>query len=148
MLERARFRLFRPGLYSLGLSCLGLSCIGAALLAPHIGKNFIDQITAVASTFLGLLLGVYVLGMSSRRANTGGAVIGLAAGAAGIALVHLHPDIPTWWSGAFAFFPTLLVGWLASGLFPPPSADQQRGLFFQGQNAEEPSTYKGTISEN
>ncbi|MDD2348951.1 MAG: hypothetical protein PHG74_03095 [Kiritimatiellae bacterium] len=127
---------------------IGVGVIGAALLAPYIGKNFIDQITAVASTFLGLLLGVYVLGMSSRRANTGGAAIGLAAGAVGIALVHLHPGIPTWWSGAFAFFPTLLVGWLASGLFPPPSADQQRGLFFQGRDAEEPSTYKGTISED
>ncbi len=110
-------------------AAIGAGVIGAALLAPYIGKNFIDQITAVASTFLGLLLGVYVLGMSSRRANTGGAALGLLAGAAGIALVRLHPAIPTWWSGAFAFFPTLLAGRLASGFFPPPSADQQRALF-------------------
>ena len=93
---------------------IGVGVIGAALLAPYIGKNFIDQITAVASTFLGLLLGVYVLGMSSRRANTGGAAIGLAAGAVGIALVHLHPGIPTWWSGAFAFSrPCWSDGWRA-----------------------------------
>lgn len=39
MLERARFRLFRPGLYSLGLSCLGLSCIGAALLASTLAAS-------------------------------------------------------------------------------------------------------------
>lgn len=109
---------------------IGLGVVGAALLAPHIGKNFIDQITAVASTFLGLLLGVYVLGMFSARANAVGAAIGLAAGAIGVAIVFIHPGIPAWWSGAFAFGPTLLVGCLASNFFPPPSAAQQRALFF------------------
>jgi Na+/proline symporter len=108
---------------------VGLGVIGAALLAPYIGKNFIDQITAVASTFLGLLLGVYVLGMAFARANTGGAVCGLLAGAAGIAFVMVSPSIPAWWSGAFAFTPTLLVGRLASGFFPPPTPAQRRGLF-------------------
>lgn len=112
------------------LTCLiGLGVVGAALLAPYIGKNFIDQITAVASTFLGLLLGVFVLGMAFSRANTGGAVCGLLAGAAGIAFVLFSPAIPAWWSGAFAFGPTLLVGRLASGFFPPPTAEQRRGLF-------------------
>jgi SSS family transporter len=112
------------------LTCvIGLGVIGAALLAPYIGKNFIDQITAVASTFLGLLLGVYVLGMAFARANTGGAVCGLLAGAAGIAFVMVSPSIPAWWSGAFAFTPTLLVGRLASGFFPPPTPAQRRGLF-------------------
>lgn len=103
--------------------------VGAALLAPYIGKNFIDQITAVASTFLGMLLGVYVLGMFSARANSGGAAIGLAAGAIGVAFCWLYPGIPAWWCGAFAFTPTLLIGRLASELFPPPTAEQRRGLF-------------------
>ena len=113
------------------LTCLiGAGVVGAALLAPRIGKNFIDQITAVASTFLGLLLGVYVLGMAFSRANTGGASCGLLAGAAGVTLALLHPGIPAWWSGAFAFVPTLLAGRLASGLFPPPSPAQRIALFF------------------
>lgn len=107
----------------------GAGVIGAALLAPAIGRHLVDMITAVASTFLGLLLGVFVLGMFSPRANTGGAVIGLAAGAAGLAFAWIHPAIPTWWCGAFAFLPTLLAGWSASRLFPPPRAAQQRGLF-------------------
>ncbi len=110
---------------------IGAGVIGAALLAPYIGKNFIDQITAVASTFLGMLLGVYVLGMFSARANSGGAAIGLAAGTAGVAFCWLAPGIPAWWCGAFAFLPTLLVGRLASGFFPPPTAEQRRGLFFK-----------------
>ncbi len=109
---------------------IGAGVVGCALLAPYIGKNFIDQITAVASTFLGLLLGVYVLGMFSARANAGGAAFGLAAGAAGVAFCWLYPGIPAWWCGAFAFTPTLLVGRLASGLFPPPTAEQRRGIFF------------------
>jgi len=109
---------------------IGAGVIGTALLAPYIGKNFIDQITAVASTFLGMLLGVYVLGMFSTRANAGGATLGLAAGAAGVAFCWLYPGIPAWWCGAFAFTPTLLVGRVASGFFPPPTAEQRRGLFF------------------
>jgi SSS family transporter len=108
---------------------IGAGVVGAALLAPYIGKNFIDQITAVASTFLGLLLGVYVLGMFSARANSGGAAVGLAAGAAGVAFCWLYPGIPAWWCGAFAFLPTLLLGRLASGFFPPPTPAQRRGIF-------------------
>lgn len=108
---------------------IGAGVVGAALLAPHIGKNFIDQITAVASTFLGLLLGVYVLGMAFARANTGGATAGLLAGAIGIAIVLLNPDIPNWWCGFFAFFPTLIIGRIASSFFPPPTKEQKRGLF-------------------
>ena len=113
-----------------GLTLLiGVGVVGAALLAPYIGKNFIDQITAVASTFLGMLLGVYVLGMFSARANSGGAAIGLAAGALGVSFCWLYPCIPAWWCGAFAFTPTLLIGRLASGFFPPPTTEQRRGLF-------------------
>jgi len=115
---------------------IGSGVVGAALLAPYIGKNFIDQITAVASTFLGLLLGVYVLGMFSARANAGGAALGLAAGAAGVVFCWLYPGIPAWWRGAFAFLPTLLVGRLASGLFPLPTAEQRQGLFWNGQKSE------------
>jgi SSS family transporter len=108
---------------------IGLGVIGAALLVPAIGKHVIDMITAVASTFLGLLLGVYVLGMFSARANAGGAAVGLVAGTAGLAFAWLSPAIPNWWSGAFVFVPTLLIGRLASGFFPPPTPEQRRGLF-------------------
>ncbi len=108
---------------------IGLGVIGAAVLVPYIGTHLIDMITAVASTFLGLLLGVYVLGMFSPRANSGGAAIGLACGVAGLAFAWFHPDIPRWWCGAFAFLPTLLAGWAASRLFPPPRPEQRRGLF-------------------
>jgi SSS family solute:Na+ symporter len=108
---------------------IGLGVIGAAVLVPAIGTNVIDMITAVASTFLGLLLGVYVLGMFFARANSGGAVIGLTFGAAGIIFAWVNPSIPNWWCGAFAFVPTLLIGRIASGFFPPPTSEQKRGLF-------------------
>lgn len=117
---------------------IGLGVIGAAVVVPYIGKHVIDMITAVASTFLGLLLGVYVLGMSASRANSGGATVGLVCGIAGLAFAWFHPAIPTWWCGAFAFLPTLLVGWAASWLFPSPSAEQRRGLFFHDPLKESP----------
>ncbi|MDZ7620806.1 MAG: sodium/solute symporter [Patescibacteria group bacterium] len=124
-------------LFSRGLTALiGLGVIGAAVLVPYIGKHVIDMITTVAGTFLGLLLGVYVLGMFSSRANSGGAILGLACGVAGLLFAWNHPGIPRWWCGAFAFLPTLVVGWATSRLFPPPRPEQRRGLFFYDSSKE------------
>jgi len=108
----------------------GLSVIGAALLVPCLAKNVIGMITTVASTFLGLLLGVFLLGMFARRANTAGAFAGLAAGVVSLAIV-LPTDIPLWWYGAFTCFPVILVGLPVSCLFHPPRAEQLEGLVFR-----------------
>jgi SSS family transporter len=109
----------------------GICVIGAALVVPHLAKNVIGMITTVASTFLGLLLGLFLLGMLIRRANTGGALIGLAAGVASLTVVVTQTTIPLWWYGAFTCFPTLLIGWMASFLFPAPSPQQREGLVYR-----------------
>jgi Na+/proline symporter len=106
----------------------GLSVIGAAMLVPYLAPNVIGMITTIASTFLGLLLGVFLLGMLVPRANATGAFLGLIAGVASLTLALTLANIPHWWYGAFTCFPTLLVGWLASHLARPPRADQLRGL--------------------
>lgn len=99
---------------------LGALVIAAALLAPRLGENVIDIINAIAGTLLGGLMAVFLLGMFSRRANSAGVLIGLAAGAACFLYVLHETEIPKWWYGAFTIFPTLLIGTVASYFFPPP----------------------------
>ncbi|HOA53374.1 MAG TPA: hypothetical protein PKI05_14065, partial [Thermogutta sp.] len=58
----------------------GATIVAAAVVVPAIAEHVIDIIAGIAGTFLGLLLGLFVLGMFFPRANTLGAAIGLFAG--------------------------------------------------------------------
>ncbi len=109
----------------------GVLVIAAALVVPYLAPNVIGMITTIASTFLGLLLGVYLLGMLVPRANAAGALVGLLAGAGTLAAVILWTDVKHWWYGAFTCLPALVVGWLASYAFPPPRAEQLRGVVYR-----------------
>jgi len=99
---------------------LGAGVIGASLLAPLLGSTVIDIINTIAGTLLGGLLAVFLLGIFAPRSNAPGVLIGLAAGAASLAVVATTTDLPFWWYGAVMIAPTLLVGVAASRLFPPP----------------------------
>lgn len=106
----------------------GAAIVGAALLAPALGEHVIEIIARIAGTFLGLLLGLFLLGMLSSRANTLGAAVGLAAGAGSLLAIMLWTEVPHWWYGLFACVPILAVGTLASRAAAPPRADQLRGV--------------------
>jgi SSS family transporter len=109
----------------------GVAVIAAALVAPWLGENVIDIISKIAGAFLGLLFGVFLMGLLVPRANTGGALVGLVAGSASLACAWTQTDISGWWFGAYTCLPTFGVGCLASYLFPPPRPEQLAGLFFQ-----------------
>jgi SSS family transporter len=102
-------------------SILGATVIAAALLVPFIGDTVIGIINAIAGTCLGILLGVYLLGMLVPRANLNGVLIGLSVGVVCLALVWQLTEIPTWWYGAFTIFPTFIAGAIASHFFRPPA---------------------------
>ena len=111
------------------LCCLfGVAVIGAALIAPHLERDVIGIISVVSGTFLGLLLAVFLMGMLVPRANTGGAMVGLLAGAASLMYVWTQTDICGWWYGAFTCVPAFVVGVGASYLFPAPRQEQLKGL--------------------
>jgi SSS family solute:Na+ symporter len=106
----------------------GVCVIAAALVAPYLGEHVIDIISVVAGSFLGLLLAVFLLGMLVPRANAGGAVVGLMAGAVCLACVWTQTKVSGWWYGAFTCLPAFFVGWLASYAFDCPRTDQMRGV--------------------
>lgn len=106
----------------------GTIIVAAAIVVPAIAEHVIDIIAGIAGTFLGLLLGLFVLGMLVPRANTFGAMVGLAAGILCLAWAMSTKGIPQWWYGGFASIPIVIVGFCASWLAPPPNKDQLRGV--------------------
>ncbi len=105
----------------------GILTIGMALIAPYLGEHVFDIIIRISGALFGPLLGLFVLGAAVRRANAPGALIGLAAGGMSLALVF-PSEINAWWYGAFTCLPTLVVGALASLLFPAPPTEKVQGL--------------------
>lgn len=121
---------------SLGTSRLmcggfGLCVIGAALLAPYLGEHVIDIISVISGSFLGLLFGVFLIGMFIPRANAGGAIVGLVAGLISLICIWSLTFVSGWWYGLFTSLPVVVVGTAASYLFPRPRPEQLRGMFFQ-----------------
>jgi Na+/proline symporter len=114
----------------------GAAVIGAAILASHLEEGVIDIIIGIAGSFLGLLLAVFLMGMLVPRANTAGALVGLASGALSLAFVWTCTDIHGWWYGTYTCLPTFGVGVLASYLFPPPRSEQMRGVVYASRYVE------------
>jgi sodium-coupled monocarboxylate transporter 8/12 len=133
---------------------LGFLVIGVALAAPILGDNVLNIVNTIAGTMLGALMPVFLLGMFSRRANSGGVLVGLATSAVCLAtvlafknipgpwylsvglgsfgespVVQTLAGIPSWWYGAIVIIPGLIVGHLASNLFKPPSTAALHGTF-------------------
>jgi Na+/proline symporter len=111
----------------------GIAVIVAALVAPYLGDSVIGIIMKIAGAFLGLLFGLYLMGLLVPRANTGGAVVGLVAGVLCLAVAWGFLQVAGWWYGAFTCIPVFVCGSLASLLFPPPGREQRRGLVFARQ---------------
>jgi Na+/proline symporter len=103
----------------------GLAAIALAITFYFSGGRVFPLIMKIAGTFLGLLLGVFVLGLVVKRANSTSATCGLAAGIACLALAFFY-NVAHWWYGAIASLPVFLVGCLASFVNPRPvKADAQ-----------------------
>jgi SSS family transporter len=104
----------------------GVATLGMALVVPYLGKHVFDIIMRLSGALFGPLLGLFLLGALVPRANAAGAAAGLLAGLVSLALVF-PTEVSSWWYGALTCLPTLLVGFLASLLFPPPAEDKVRG---------------------
>ena len=110
---------------------LGLVVVLAALYVDSRDDNLIDVITAIAGTALGMLMGVYLLGMLVRRANLPGMLCGVATGSVALSIANWHFEVPVQWLGLFSIVPTFLVGWMASWLFAPPSQTALEGTLWR-----------------
>ena len=88
-----------------------LAAIG--VVASHWG-SVLESGLSIASVTLGILLGVFLLGILTKRPGENAAIAGVVAGAAVMLFIKLDTKIPfTWWV-LIGSTCTFTVGWLAS----------------------------------
>jgi len=105
----------------------------AAFYAASKGTGILDLLITWLGYFAGPLLGLFLLGMLSRRANEGGVLVGVGVAFAGILGVVVAKGEKPWgwhplWLAPVSTAVTLAVGWGASHLWPPPDPLRLRGL--------------------
>jgi SSS family solute:Na+ symporter len=84
-----------------------------ALLSRH-GGRVIEMGLTIASVAYGALLGVFLLGVLTRRANEAGAMIGMVCGFAFNLYLWLNTSVAFTWYVAFGSLVTFAVGFAAS----------------------------------
>jgi Na+/proline symporter len=91
---------------------------GLALLALHNGGRVVEVGLQIASIAYGALLGVFLLGVLTRRANQTGAIVGMLGGLTTELYLRLGTSVAwTWWV-AIGTTVTFTVGYIASVVLP------------------------------
>lgn len=131
-----------------------VAAIGLGLLILVIAReNIFRTALAVMGLFSGVLLGVFLLGILTRRANTGGVLIGAVCGMAVVTWASfgwtsVGPDsverhISFLWPSVISTVGTVSIGFAASFAFPSPTEVQLRGLtVWNGTNGDGPNGSK------
>ncbi len=116
--EERRVRLSRLATIGWGVVLFGL-----ALLARHGGK-VLEMGLSIASVAYGSLLGVFLLGVLTRRASERGAMVGMLTGFVLNLYLWLFTGVPFTWYVVLGSIATFLVGFGASWIFPKTSSSQ------------------------
>ena len=90
-------------------AAFGLLTVALAMILFFAGGQVFPMMMRIAGMFLGLLLGLFLLGLLVPAANDRAATAGLIAGGIGIYLAIMS-GVSHWWYGAFACLPVLGFG--------------------------------------
>jgi SSS family solute:Na+ symporter len=107
--ERRRVQLSRMATFVWALVLFSL-----AVLSLHKIGRVIEVGLQIASVAYGALLGVFLLGVLTRRANQSGAMIGMLCGFACEVYIWLGTRVPWTWYVAIGTVVTFAVGYVAS----------------------------------
>ncbi len=108
----------RMGLARIATLGWALVLFGLAVIALHKVGRVVEVGLQIASVAYGALLGVFLLGVLTRRANQRGAMVGMACGFAMELYLWRWTHVPwTWWV-MIGTGVTFGVGWIVSGFFP------------------------------
>jgi SSS family solute:Na+ symporter len=97
-----------------------------AMLSRH-GGRVVEVGLSIASVAYGALLGVFLLGVLTKRANERGAIVGMACGFATSLYVWLGTKIPWTWYVVIGSLVTFSVGYIASLAFGEPKRSEEIG---------------------
>ncbi|MCC6859391.1 MAG: sodium/solute symporter [Bryobacterales bacterium] len=139
-------RVFRPSetpqhyawVGRIGTACWGAGVTVLALFAGRLGELALAY-NRVSSVISGPLLGVFLLAILTRRANSAGVLAGSAAGGLAVIGVMNGTNWSFFYHGVIGLAVTLLAGYLASYAAPPPPEHQTRGLVWHGSARPEAS---------
>jgi SSS family solute:Na+ symporter len=114
----------RRRLYLSRLSTLvwALVLFGLAVLSLHKVGRVVEVGLEIASVAYGALLGVFLLGVLTKRANQNGAMLGMLCGFATELYIWLKTPVPWTWYVAIGTVITFAVGYSASLLFADHSS--------------------------
>lgn len=101
---------------------VGLIGIAIAIILSRMDIHSLLDLTIELFGLLGgSCAGAYTLGMFTRRANWQGVAIGIIAASLLTLVVWIFGLIHPYWYLALAIMASIVIGYLASLLFPPPS---------------------------
>jgi SSS family transporter len=107
----------------------GVIGVGLALLLSRLSINsFLDLAIEFAGLFGGAFGGAYTLGMFTRRANWQGVLIGMGFSFIATFVVWWHHLVHPFLYIGISILMSIVVGYLASLLFPAPGAKELEGL--------------------
>ena len=114
----------RRRLYLSRLSTLiwALVLFGLAILSLHKVGRVVEVGLQIASVAYGALLGVFLLGVLTKRANQNGAMLGMLCGFVTELYIWLWTPVPWTWYVAIGTVVTFVVGYSASLLFADHSS--------------------------
>ncbi len=119
--EKTKMRLSR-----LATLLWALILFALAVVALHKGGRVVEVGLQIASVAYGALLGAFLLGVLTRRANQRGAMVGMLCGFAVELYVWRATHVPwTWWVMIGTCI-TFGIGWAASRLHPSSGAADVR----------------------
>jgi solute:Na+ symporter, SSS family len=117
--EKTRMRLSRLATFFWALVLFGL-----AIIALHKVGRVVEVGLQIASVAYGALLGAFLLGTLTRRANQTGAIVGMILGFTLELYLWLGTHVPwTWWVMLGTAI-TFSVGWVISVLLAPTHQNQ------------------------
>lgn len=111
--------LFWARVLTLGFGAAGTG-LGLLFIDPA-NRSLFDSFIRVIGLFMGVLGGLFALGILTRRATGWGSLLGALAGAAVMALVPLYTTINGYLFAAIGITTCFVVGYAASLLFPSDS---------------------------
>src|SRR5438309_3291849 len=117
-------------LYLSRLSTLvwALVLFGLAVLSLHKVGRVVEVGLEIASVAYGALLGVFLLGVLTRRANQSGTMLGMLCGFSVELYIWLWTRVPWTWYVMIGTVVTFAVGYATSSIFnSPDTADQSSG---------------------
>lgn len=105
----------------------GLVVTGLALFARHLGALALAY-SRVSSFISGPVLGMFLLGILTKRTTARGALIGAAAGMAAVCIASFRTEWSFFYLGPIGAVVTVLSGYFASLFMAPPPGEKTRGL--------------------